>query len=137
MPAGLRSSLYFTGTKLLMKALSTIGDPIGKFDSSPDLLSFARGSKKTRVQKSITGILISADHEICSEVMKSSNWLSRPFAEKLYLGASTYAPEVIHPFLDSIIALDGPNQRRIKKVMHAAFTAREIDKWKASSETEL
>lgn len=133
MPSSLRSSLYFSGTKFATKLLAAIGDPLGQFESAPDLLSFAKTSKDTRVQRSLVGILISADHQICSEVMKSANWLSRPFAEKLYLGPSKYVPAVIHPFLDSIIALDGPDQRRIKKVMHTVFTAREVDKWKEAS----
>ena len=132
MAASFRSSLYFFGMKSLTNLLALIGDPIGKFEKSPDLLTFARKSKNTRVQKSLTGILISADHQICSEVMKSANWLSRPFAEKLYLGPSSYGSETIHPFLDSLIALDGQDQRRIKKVMHSVFTAQEIDKWRES-----
>lgn len=134
MPASVRSSLYFAASNLLSKSLNLIGDPVGLFYSSPDLITFAKKSKKTPVQKSITGVLFSADHAICSEVMKSANWLSRPFAERLYLAASTYEPEVIHPFLDSIIALDGSDQRRIKKVMHVAFTANVMDSWRIASQ---
>ncbi|MFM8927552.1 MAG: cytochrome P450 [Rhodoluna sp.] len=134
MPSGVISSLYFGFTKAMMKALNLFGDPIGKFSASPDLLTFAKRLKKTAVQKSITGILFSSDHLVCSEVMKSSHWLSRPLAERLYLATGTSDPQVVHPFLDSIIALDGPDQRRIKKVMHTVFTSNAIDSWRESSE---
>jgi len=89
MPVNTKSSIYFSVTKTLYKFLSLIGDPLGKFNASPDMETFAKKSKPTRVQKSITGILISADHQVCSEVMKSPNWLSRPLAERLYVSANT------------------------------------------------
>jgi len=134
MPATLRSSIYFSATKALSKALDLIGDPIGRFYSSKDMETFAKRSNQSAVQKSITGILTSSNHQVCSEVMKSPNWISRPFAEKLYVAANTYEPDAIHPFLDSIIAMDGPEQRRIKKVLHTAFTKGVIDNWKQDSE---
>lgn len=137
MPANFRSYLYFVGKKNFTRLLWLIGDPIGRFEYSPDLLTFNKNSKPKRVQRSITGILISADHEICSDVLKSPNWLSRPFAERLYLGAGGYAPGVIHPFLDSIIALDGADQRRIKKVMYAAFSPAETNRWRKTCEIQM
>lgn len=133
MPASLRSSFYFAGTRALFKTLNVVGDPIGKFYSSPDMVTFAKRSKKAPVQKSLTGVLVSADHQVCSEVLKSPNWLSRPFAERLYTGPTTYTPETIHPFLDSIIAMDGAEQRRIKKLMQQVFTPRVVDSWKETS----
>ncbi|MFN5558496.1 MAG: cytochrome P450 [Rhodoluna sp.] len=114
-------------------ALRLIGDPIGKFYSSPDMVTFAKRTNKVSVQKSITGVLVSSNHQVCSEVLKSPNWLSRPFAERLYTGPTTYTPETIHPFLDSIIAIDGAEQRRIKKLMQPVFTPRVIDSWKETS----
>ncbi|MEY4654926.1 MAG: hypothetical protein RL523_325 [Actinomycetota bacterium] len=133
MPASLRSTLYFSGTNALSMALRLIGDPIGKFYSSPDMVTFAKRTNKVSVQKSITGVLVSSNHQVCSEVLKSPNWLSRPFAERLYTGPTTYTPETIHPFLDSIIAIDGAEQRRIKKLMQPVFTPRVIDSWKETS----
>jgi len=133
VPASLRSTLYFSGTNALSMALRLIGDPIGKFYSSPDMVTFAKRTNKVSVQKSITGVLVSSNHQVCSEVLKSPNWLSRPFAERLYTGPTTYTPETIHPFLDSIIAIDGAEQRRIKKLMQPVFTPRVIDSWKETS----
>jgi len=133
VPASLRSTLYFSGTNALSMALRLIGDPIGKFYSSPDMVTFAKRTNKVSVQKSITGVLVSSNHQVCSEVLKSPNWLSRPFAERLYTGPTTYTPETIHPFLDSIIAIDGAEQRRIKKLMQPVFTPRVIDGWKETS----
>jgi cytochrome P450 len=97
------------------------------------MVTFAKRSKQTRVQKSITGIYVSADHEIASEILKSPNWLSRPLAERLYVAANTYTPEAIHPFLDSIIAMDGPDHRRVKKLMSIAFSKGVLDSWKTAS----
>jgi len=136
MPVNTKSSIYFSVTKTLYKFLSLIGDPLGKFNASPDMETFAKKSKPTRVQKSITGILISADHQVCSEVMKSPNWLSRPLAERLYVSANTYEPESIHPFLESIISLDGPDHKRIKKLMQVAFSKSVLESWEESSRAE-
>lgn len=137
MPASIRSSLYFAGKNAFTRLLEVIGDPVGRFEYAPDLLAFSKESNSNRVEKSITGILITGDHQICNDVLKSADWLSRPFAEKLYLGAGGYGPEVVHPFLDSIIALDGKDQRRIKKVMQTAFSYSEIDRWRESTEWHL
>ena len=134
MPATLRSALYFSSTSILYKLLDLVGDPIGKFYSSPNMETFAKRSKKTPVQKSLTGVLVSADHQVCSEVLKSPNWLARPFAERLYLATGNYEPEAIHPFLDSVIAMDGSDHRRVRKLMQTAFTNRLIESWRESSE---
>lgn len=130
MPANLRSSMYFASTNIIYKILNLVGDPIGKFYSSPSMEIFAKRSKKTAVQKSLTGVLVSADHQVCSEVLKSPNWLARPFAERLYLAAGNYEPEAIHPFLDSVIAMDGPEHRRVRKLMAGVFSAKLVDIWR-------
>ena len=137
MPANFRSALYFSSTSIVYKLLDLVGDPIGKFYSSPNMETFAKRSKKTPVQKSLTGVLVSADHQVCSEVLKSPNWLARPFAERLYLATGNYEPEAIHPFLDSVIAMDGPDHRRVRKLMQTAFTNRLIESWRESSERSV
>jgi cytochrome P450 len=97
------------------------------------MVTFAKRSKQTPIQKSITGLLVSADHQICSEVLKSPNWLARPLAEKLYKAAHTYNKHDVHPFLDSIIAMDGPEHKRVKKLLHVVFNPKLVESWKVSS----
>jgi len=135
MPASLKSFIYFGLSSVLMKALAVIGDSVGRFVAAPDLVTFGRKFQPQPIQKSITGLWLTANHQVCTEILKSPNWLSRPLAEKLYQGPGKYDSETIHPFLDSIIALDGPNQRRIKRVMHTAFTPDLMQSWKASSDS--
>jgi cytochrome P450 PksS len=89
------------------------------------------------VHKSVTGLLISADYHVCSEVLKSPNWRTRPeannFVEKLYLG-SIADSEKVDPFLDSIISKDGTEHTRIRKLIQPAFTHRVMQSWKSSAE---
>ncbi|MCX6486325.1 MAG: cytochrome P450 [Rhodoluna sp.] len=114
-----------------------VGDPIGRLESSSDMSGFAETLRTKPVHKSITGILVSADYQICSEVLKSPNWRTQPetnnFFERLYLGVIADS-EKADPFLDSIIAKDGPEHTRIRRLIQPAFTHRVMQSWKSSAE---
>ena len=137
MPTNLSNSLFFATSKVLTKALSLIGDPIGRLESSSDMVAFAESIRNKPVHKSLTGLLVSADYQICSEVLKSPSWRTQPemtgFFEKLYLGVIADS-EKADPFLDSIIAKDGAEHARIRKLIQPAFTHRVMQGWKSSAE---
>ena len=137
MPSDLSNSLFFASSKVLTKILNLVGDPIGRLESSSDMVAFAESIRNKPVHKSLTGILVSADFQICSEVLKSPNWRTQPeingFFEKLYLGVIADS-EKADPFLDSIIAKDGAEHSRIKKLIQPAFTHRVMQGWKSSAE---
>ncbi len=137
MPSELRSNLVFATSSVLTKILNLVGDPIGRLESSSDMSGFAETLRTKPVHKSITGILVSADYQICSEVLKSPNWRTQPetnnFFERLYLGVIADS-EKADPFLDSIIAKDGPEHTRIRRLIQPAFTHRVMQSWKSSAE---
>ena len=137
MPSELRSNLVFATSSVLTKILDLVGDPIGRLESSSDMAGFAETLRTKPVHKSITGILVSADYQICSEVLKSPNWRTQPetnnFFERLYLGVIADS-EKADPFLDSIIAKDGPEHTRIRRLIQPAFTHRVMQSWKSSAE---
>jgi cytochrome P450 len=117
--------------------LAAIGDPIGRLESASDLAEFSLGIRERRVQRSRIGVLLSADYEICAEVLKSPNWRtvaeSNNFLEEMFLGTGQRADDV-DIFLDSILGKDGDEHSRIKKLVVPAFTHRAMQSWKETAE---
>lgn len=132
-----RDNVYFASSSAMINVLERVGDPLGRFDGSSDLVTFAETLRTKPVHKSITGLLITADYTVCRDVLKSPNWRTRPEAnnilEKLYLGIID-DPEKGDPFLDSIIAKDRDEHSRIRKLIQPAFTFRMMQKWKSAAE---
>jgi cytochrome P450 len=132
-----RNNLYFASSSAMIKVLEWGGDPLGRFEGSADLVTFAETMRTKPVHKSITGLLMSADYNVCRDVLKSPNWRTRPDAnnifEKLYLGVID-DPEKGDPFLDSIIAKDRDEHSRIRKLIQPAFTFRMMQNWKSAAE---
>jgi cytochrome P450 len=130
--------LAFASGRALTRVLDRLGDPVGRLEESTDLASLAHELRAKPVYRSITGVLVSADHEVCCEVLKSSDWRTLPDAsgllEKLYLG-STADSEKIDPFLDSIISMDGNEHGRVRRLIQPAFTHRIVQSWRDSAET--
>ena len=137
MSSTFSSNAFFATSKALTKVLNWVGDPIGRLESSSDMAAFAETIRSKPVHRSMTGLLVSADYQICSEVLKSPNWRTLPetnnFFEKLYLGVIADS-EKADPFLDSIIAKDGEEHSRIRKLIQPAFTHRVMQSWKSSAE---
>ena len=137
MAGSWNSRLMFASGRALTRVLDVLGDPIGRLESSADLAVLAHELRAKPVHKSITGVWVSADHEVCSEVLKSPHWRTLPAAngllEKLYLG-STADSEKIDPFLDSIISKDGDEHSRVKRLIQPTFTHRVMQSWRESAE---
>ena len=137
MKAGIQTALSMSSMRALTKVMAAIGDPIGRLETAPDLAEFSAGLREKSVQKSRIGVLISADYEICAEVLKSPNWrtVAEPgnFLEEIFLGSSSQSSENVDIFLDSILGKDGDEHSRIKKLVVPAFTHRAMQSWKETA----
>ena len=137
MQSAFRSNLYFASSRALIKALEWVGDPLGRLEHATDMVAFAETLRFKAVHKSISGLLLSADYQVCRDVLKSPNWRTLPEANsifgKLYLGTIADS-EKADPFLDSIIAKDGTDHARIRKAIQPAFSQRILQNWRLSAE---
>ena len=110
MLENLQAALSMSSQKALTQFMALIGDPIGRLETVQDLVEFSASLRNKKVQRSRIGVLLSADYEICTEVLKSPNWLTYPdtnnFVEKILFGNSQ-SSDNIDLFLDSILGKDG------------------------------
>lgn len=129
--------LTFVSGKLMIDGLSLIGDPLGRLETSPDLVEFSRQLRSKPVQRSKTGVLFSSRFEICSEVLRSPEWLTLPettgFVNRFIFGELAVS-EKIDPLTDSIISKDGEEHSRLRKLIQPAFTNRVMQSWKDKAE---
>jgi cytochrome P450 len=137
MRSSIQVAVSMSTARALTRVLAAIGDPIGRLESASDLAEFSLGIRERRVQRSRIGVLLSADYEICAEVLKSPNWRtvaeSNNFLEEMFLGTGQRADDV-DIFLDSILGKDGDEHSRIKKLVVPAFTHRAMQSWKETAE---
>jgi cytochrome P450 len=138
MKANIQTAVSMSTMRGLTKVMAAIGDPIGRLETAPNLPEFSAGLREKTVQKSRIGVLISADYEICAEVLKSPNWrtVAEPgnFLEEIFLGSSSQSSENVDIFLDSILGKDGDEHSRIKKLVVPAFTHRAMQSWKETAD---
>ena len=139
----LLTTVSMASTRGLTRFLSLIGDPIGRLETTKDLVAFSESLRGKSIHRSRLGILITSDYEICSEVLKSPNWRTkteaRNFLEQMFVDNVGKSDEV-DLFLDSILGKDGDDHTRIKKLVLPAFTHRAMQSWKETAEklaTEL
>jgi cytochrome P450 len=137
MKSGIQSAVSMSTARGLTKVMSAIGDPIGRLETAPDLAKFSADLREKSVQKSRIGVLLSADYEICAEVLKSPNWrtITEPnnFLEEMFFGNVQSADDV-DIFLDSILGKDGDEHSRIKKLVLPAFTHRAMQSWRETAD---
>jgi hypothetical protein len=120
MKSGFQATIAMSSARGLTKLMAAIGDPIGRLETAPDLAEFSTELREKSVQKSRIGVLLTADYEICADVLKSANWRTvtepKNFLEEIFLGNSQSADDV-DIFLDSILGKDGDDHSRIKKLV--------------------
>jgi cytochrome P450 len=136
--SNLKIALSMSSQRFLAQVMALAGDPIGRLERASDLAEFSAGLREKSVQKSRIGVLISADYEICAEVLKSPIWLTVPepgnFLEEIFLGTSSQSSDNVDIFLDSILGKDGDEHSRIKKLVVPAFTHRAMQLWKETAD---
>ena len=137
MNTSIQAAISMSTMRGLTKVMAAVGDPIGRLETATDLAEFSAELRRKSVQRSRMGILLTADYEICAEVLKSPNWrtVAEPgnFFEEIFLGASQRS-ENIDIFLDSILGKDGDEHSRIKKLVVPAFTHRAMQSWKETAD---
>jgi hypothetical protein len=72
MLKNLLNSFLMISKRALTQLMAAIGDPIGRLETEKDLAEFSVDLRSKAVQRSRIGILMSADYEICADVLKSS-----------------------------------------------------------------
>ena len=126
------------GLRALTQFMSLIGDPIGRLETAKDLPKFSASLRERKVHRSRIGVLITADYEICAEILKSPNWRTylepRNFLEKSFIEPTASNEIEIDLFLDSILGKDGAEHERIKKLVLPAFTHRVMQSWKETAD---
>jgi cytochrome P450 len=136
--SNLKIALSMSSQRFLAQVMALAGDPIGRLERASDLAEFSTGLREKTVLKSRIGVLISADYEICAEVLKSPIWRTVPepgnFLEEIFLGASSQSSDNVDIFLDSILGKDGDEHSRIKKLVVPAFTHRAMQSWKETAD---
>jgi cytochrome P450 len=134
MLANVKTAISMFGLRALTQFMSLIGDPIGRLETAKDLPKFSASLRERKVHRSRIGVLITADYEICAEVLKSPNWRTylepRNFLEKSFIETTASNEIEIDLFLDSILGKDGAEHERIKKLVLPAFTHRVMQSWK-------
>jgi cytochrome P450 len=137
MLVDLQTLLSMGSQRALTYLMALFGDPIGRLETSQDLAEFSATLRNKRVQRSLSGVLLSADYEICAEVLKSSKWRTFPeprnSIDRIILGNS-HKSDDIDLFLDSILGKDGDEHARIKKLVMPVFTNSAMQYWKAKAD---
>jgi cytochrome P450 len=138
MLANVKTAISMFGLRALTQFMSLIGDPIGRLETAKDLPKFSASLRERKVHRSRIGVLITADYEICAEVLKSPNWRTylepRNFLEKSFIEPTAANEIEIDLFLDSILGKDGAEHERIKKLVLPAFTHRVMQSWKETAD---
>ena len=138
MLANVKTAISMFGLRALTQFMSLIGDPIGRLETGKDLPKFSASLRERKVHRSRIGVLITADYEICAEVLKSPNWRTylepRNFLEKSFIEPTASNEIEIDLFLDSILGKDGAEHERIKKLVLPAFTHRVMQSWKETAD---
>ena len=128
----IKTALGLASSAFLFKSLAFLGDPVGQLETTNDLVAFSDRLRANRVVRSRIGALITADYEVCADVLKSPNWITKPeprnFLEELFLGPTAQSDK-IDPFYDSLISKDGKEHTRIRKLVQPAFTQRVLQSW--------
>lgn len=120
----------------MAQVLNLMGDPFGALEKAPDLNAFAATVREQPVVSSRIGALyFTARHDVAMQVLRSPEVLSAAFVEdanwvqRLILNPMRSATDV-HPLLDSLIAKDGIDHSRLRKLAQPAFTHRASQKWR-------
>ena len=122
----------------MTRAFSLIGDPAGEVETTDDLIGLAHRFREKPVVRSRGGFLYSSDYEVCSAVLRSPAATadipeSRNLLETILIGPQL-PPDRVDPLLDAIIAKDGDEHTRIRKLVQPAFTHRVMQSWREATE---
>ncbi|MGI9196470.1 MAG: cytochrome P450 [Candidatus Nanopelagicales bacterium] len=118
----------------ITRAYSLFGDPGGELETTDDLLGFAARLREQPVVRSRGRTSYTADYEVCAAVLKSADASADIPDPQNPLEWILFGPRLsqdrIDPLLDAIIAKDGADHGRIRKLVQPAFTHRVMQSWR-------
>lgn len=123
---------------LITRALSLVGDPGGKLETTDDMVGFAARLRREPLVRGRGGVLYTSDYEICSAVLRSPDAStdtpeSRNPLMSILVGPPTPRDQ-IDPIQDAIIARNGTEHARIRSLVQPAFTNRVMQSWRDAAE---
>lgn len=123
----------------MAKVFHLMGDPFGQLEKAPDLNVFATEVRAQPMVSSRIGALhFTARHDVAMQVLRSPEVLSAAFVDdanwlqRLILEPMRSATDV-HPLLDSLIAKDGIDHARLRRLAQPAFTHRASQRWRETT----
>lgn len=120
------------------RAYSLVGDPGGQLETTDDFLAFADSLREQPVTWSRSGTAYTADYDVCAHVLKSPVASADIPDPRNPLEWILFGPRVsrdrVDPLFDSIIAKDGEEHTRIRKLVQPAFTHRVMQSWRDATE---
>lgn len=122
----------------LTRVFSRMGDPAGVLETTDDIVGYAATLRAQPTVRSRGGLLYTADYEVCAAVLRSTDASAdvpeaRNLLEWILIGPQMPEDEV-DPLLDAIIAKDGDEHARLRKLLLPAFTHRVMQSWRESTE---
>ncbi len=123
---------------LLTRAYTITHDPAGLLETTDDMVGLGHRIREQPVLRSRGGMSYSANYEVCAEVLKSPSATAdlperRSALEEILIGPRP-RPDRIDPIFDAIIAKDGAEHTRIRKLVQPAFTHRVMQTWREAAE---
>ncbi len=123
----LRRAVAVHGNNVLARLAALTGDPYGRLEHDPDLLSLGEDLRTRPFVRSWTGIHLSARYDVCSAVLRSPHASSAPPApdgwlQRLLLAGPAPGPEHADPVLESFVCLDGDDHARLRRLVQPAFS---------------
>lgn len=118
---------------------NVVNDPFGHLEKAEDLNGFAAELRdRPLVSSRLSGLHFTSRHDVAMQVLRSPevlsaanvtdlNWLQRLILEPMR-GATD-----VHPLLDSLIAKDGIDHSRLRKLAQPAFTHRASQRWRETT----
>lgn len=128
----------------LLNTMARVGklfrDPFGQLEHADDLNEFADGIRDQPVVHSrlFNRLLFTSRYDVVQAILRSPNArsaITEPdgFLQELILGQMRAGTEV-SPLLDSLIARDGADHVRLRKLIQPAFTHRATGAWRETTE---
>ena len=115
------------GNNLLARLAALTGDPYGRLEHDPDLLALGDALRSRPYVRSWTGIHLTARHDVCAAVLRSSHASSAPPApdgwlQRLLWSGPTPPPGHADPVGESFVSLDGEDHARLRRLVQPAFS---------------
>jgi cytochrome P450 len=131
----LRRNAAVHSSNALARLAHVVGDPYGRLEHDPDLLTLGEEIRSRPFVRSRTGLLLTSRHDVCAAVLRTpyasavppepTDWLGR------LLTGPAPAPGHADPIRDSFVALDGEDHARLRRLVQPAFSRNAVARLEA------